>query len=122
MISRGSSEQSMCLVLSAMRFRQGRSCRCARPPASALSAEPGVRRGAFKPAAQEVALRGLGGELERRPVGAGGLACTAELPEQVGPRGVEEVVALETLDALDQLKATLRSLRHRDRHGAVQFN
>src|SRR2546423_11978636 len=71
---------------------------------------------------QEAPLDGVRRQVEGTPVRGGRVVHPARPPQQVGPRGVEEVVALQPLDRVDELEAALRSLRERDRDGAVQLH
>src|SRR6266540_2507927 len=74
---------------------------------------------------QEPALRLVGYERESAPVGLGGFFEAAELLEEVRPGGGEEMVRGEDaalLQTVQEPQALFRSLRLRDRDGAVQLD
>src|SRR5262245_55432576 len=75
-----------------------------------------LRADFFHAPLQEAALGLAVGELERALVLRACLVAAAEPPEQVSPRGVEVLVAVE-VEPLDQGEPGLASLRlgHRDR-------
>src|SRR2546421_6428018 len=75
-----------------------------------------------EPPFEEPALQGLASELEGGPIGRRSLLQPAEAAQEIGQCGVEEVVALQSVDTLQQLEAVLRAIREGDRDGAVQLD
>src|SRR6476469_6630218 len=78
-----------------------------------------VRREA---ACEVPALGPLGGQRQGALVRGGGGVAPVEPAQEIGPRRVERHVAVEPLDAVDQLEAVLRPVRHRDRGRSVQLD
>src|SRR5665213_1215969 len=91
-----------------------------RPDGRGASCWSGLELG--EPAAEKVALDVTRGKLERPCVRGGRLARAPEAAQQVGPRRVQEVVAVEPLDRVHQREALLEPFRHRDRDRAVQVD
>src|SRR5579864_487914 len=72
-------------------------------------------------ALEEGALALVRRQLERAAVRVGGVVALAEPAQEVGARGVEEVVALER-QPVEQREAGARAVRHRDGDRAVQLD
>src|SRR3954452_20875079 len=92
--------------------------RTSTPP---LASRTGTRT-FYQSCSEEVALEIGRRKLERAPVRRVGLAAAAEASQEVGARGVEEVVVVEALDRIDELEALLEAVGERHRDGAVQLD
>ena len=67
------------------------------------------RRELVEPPREELLLRRVARQIERPTVGVARLLDAAEPAQEVGPSGVEQVVALQPVDALDQGEPLLGS-------------
>ena len=84
---------------------------------------PGLRFALGAPAGEEAPLGGQRGQLQRALVGRGGLGAPSQPPQEIRPRGVEQVVAVERAVAserVDQVQPLRRAVRHRHRDRLVQ--
>src|SRR5438105_8205192 len=103
----------------------GRLSVIVRTPPSRLVSTSGMRARVLhlrEPPFQEASLDRVRRELQGTAVRRSRVAAATSSSEQVGPRGVVQVVPLEALDRVDELQAALRPLRERDRDGAVQLD
>ena len=92
---------------------------------SEYSLSVGSARHVRYPPCEEAPLGLLLGKVERAFVECSGFSHSSQSPAQVGPRRVSEVVVGEVAaiqDILDQDQPGLRSVSHRNRHGAVQLD
>lgn len=73
----------------------------------------------IQPPGDELLLGGVTRQLERSAVGVARLVRTTEPAQEIGPDGVQQVVALESIDLVDQRKAVFGAAGLSDRHCSI---
>ena len=77
----------------------------------------------MQPPFEESALALIDNQRQRPPVTLRRLCRGPDAAQQVGARGVKQVIAVQVArERVDQREAHLRPLNHRDSHGPIQRN